>query len=158
MAGIRTLTMIKFTNTLEKDFTCTPSKYPQKTFKDKSCKWCDAMFKPQGPSHHYCSDQCRKQVYSDKHYKRSYGVSREWVLTKIKEQNGVCAICKSYGFKMRDDHVTGMNLDHDHKTGKARGLLCHNCNRGLGLFQDSEELLESARRYLNDSRRDEKVI
>jgi hypothetical protein len=58
---------------------------------------------------------------------------------------------------MRDDHVTGMNLDHDHKTGIARGLLCHNCNRGLGLFKDSEELLEAARVYLHESRRDEEA-
>lgn len=148
---------IKFTNTLSESFTAEPNKYPQRAFKDKPCKWCGNLFKPLGPSHHYCTDSCRKQVYSDKHYRRNYGVSREWVLQKLQEQNGVCAICKTVGFKMRDDHVTGMNLDHDHKTGIARGLLCHNCNRGLGLFKDSEELLESARVYLHESRRNEEA-
>lgn len=148
---------IKFTNTLGEGFTAEPSKYPQRVFKDKPCKWCGDTFKPLGPSHHYCTDSCRKQVYSDKHYKRNYGVSREWVLQKLQEQNGVCAICKTIGFKMRDDHVTGMNLDHDHKTGKARGLLCHNCNRGLGLFKDREEFLEAARIYLYEARRNEEV-
>lgn len=157
MDGIKTRMGIKFSNNLEEDFTASPSKYPQRYFKSKECRWCSNMFQPLGPSHHYCSNTCRRQVYSDKHYRRNYGVSRSWVLQKLEEQGGTCAICKTFGFKMREDHVTGMNLDHDHKTGKPRGLLCHNCNRGLGLFRDSEELLESARKYLNDSRRNEEA-
>lgn len=144
----------KFTNTLEKDFTATPEKYPNKRFKPKDCKWCGQVFTPLGPSHHYCSDDCRKIVYSDKHYKRTYGVSVRWVQQQLIEQDYKCAICKTIGFKMREDHVSGMNLDHCHETGLARGLLCHNCNRGLGLFQDSPDFLREAANYLekhNDS-------
>jgi len=135
--------------------TATPSKYPQKNFKVKACRWCDTEFAPQGPSHHYCSVPCRKEVYSDKHYKRVYGVGVRWVQKKLHEQGWKCAICKEVGFKMREDHVSGLNLDHDHVTGKPRALLCHNCNRGLGLFKDNPVFLRWAADYLeshNDTR------
>jgi len=140
----------KFSNTLQVDFTSTPSKYPQGWFKDKECKWCGDMFSPAGPSHFYCTDECRKYVYADKHYKRRYGIGVVWVLKKLEEQDYKCAICRDVGFKMRDDHVSGMNLDHCHETGNPRALLCHNCNRGLGLFQDNPEYLRDAAKYLED--------
>jgi hypothetical protein len=128
--------------------TASPEKYPQRCFKEKACRWCGSVFDPQGPSHHYCSEACRKEVNSDKHYKRRYGVGVRWVQEKLHEQNWKCAICRTVGFKMREDHVSGLNLDHDHVTGKARALLCHNCNRGLGLFQDNPDFLRAAANYL----------
>ena len=140
--------MIKNHNGMEENFTSSPSAYPQKNFKVKPCRWCGDKFSPLGPSHHYCKDACRKEVYADKHYKRVYGVGLSWVKQKLVEQDHKCAICKTVGFKMREDHTTGMNLDHDHSTGKPRGLLCHNCNRGLGLFQDDPVLLKEAARYV----------
>lgn len=139
--------------------TADPKTYPQGWFKDKSCGWCGKNFSPLGPSHLYCSELCRKQVNSDKHYKRRYGVGLRWVQEKLEEQNWLCAICNVVPFKMRDDHVSGLNLDHCHDTGKPRALLCHNCNRGLGLFQDDPAILRAAALYVeyhNDLGRDEK--
>lgn len=140
--------MIRIQNQLQKEFTAHPSKYPQKNFKPKDCRWCGVEFTPLGPSHHYCSDKCRKFVYADKHYKRTYGVGVLWVLKKLEEQDFKCAICNTTGFKMRDTHISGMNLDHCHVAGAPRALLCHNCNRGLGLFQDDPEVLKKAVAYL----------
>lgn len=59
------------------------------------------------------------------------------------EQNGVCAICGK-------ECASGKRLaiDHNHTTGRVRGLLCSNCNTSLGGFMDSEELLMSAVSYL----------
>ena len=128
--------------------TADPSKYPQKSFKDKACRWCSTVFSPSGPSHYYCSNDCRREVTSDKHYKRRYGVGVRWVQQKLQEQNWVCAICKTVSFKMREDHVSGLNLDHCHTSGKPRALLCHNCNRGLGLFQDNPIFLRAAANYV----------
>lgn len=141
--------MIKDQNGSQADMTANPSKYPQKRFKEKSCKWCDRQFSPQGPSHHYCCDDCKSHAHSDKYYKRNYGLSLLDFFAIMEKQDWKCAICKNFGFKMRDNHISGLNCDHDHKTGKVRGLLCHNCNRGLGLFQDSPEYLSSAIEYLN---------
>jgi hypothetical protein len=145
--------VIKNPNPMEKAFSANPNKYPQKNFKEKACRWCKTSFLPIGPSHHYCKDDCRREVYADKHYKRTYGVDLKWVKEKLQEQDYKCAICNTVGFKMREDHTTGMNLDHDHVTGKPRGLLCHNCNRGLGLFQDNPELLRRAASYVESNAR-----
>lgn len=131
-----------------KPFTATPKSYPQGWFKDKPCGWCGTTFSPQGPSHLYCSEQCRKEVNFDKHYRRKYKVGLRWVQEKLDEQDWLCAICRKTAFKMREDHVSGLNLDHCHETGKARALLCHNCNRGLGLFQDCPDTLRAAANYL----------
>lgn len=62
------------------------------------------------------------------------------------EQTGLCAICK------RDETICGtLNVDHDHSTGKVRGLLCTTCNRGLGEFRDRITDLESAISYLRNN-------
>jgi hypothetical protein len=64
-------------------------------------------------------------------------------------QNGKCAICGvKEGHRSRYGRACQLALDHDHRTGKARGLLCNSCNRGLGRFKDSIEVLEAAVRYL----------
>lgn len=139
-------------NPMQAEFTANPSKYPQKNFRPKNCRWCGSTFNPVGPSHMYCSDECRKEVNSNKHYQRTYGVGVAWVKERLDEQGWKCAICKTSGFKMREDHVSGMNLDHCHKTGKARALLCHNCNRGLGLMQDDPEILREAANYVERHR------
>jgi hypothetical protein len=79
---------------------------------------------------------------------RSYGISLNKYETLYIEQNGVCAIChhpepvKSRLF---------LAVDHNHRNGIVRGLLCSNCNMALGLFKDSTEFLYSAIRYLKKS-------
>jgi len=76
--------------------------------------------------------------------KRRYGISVEQYSSILIEQGGGCAICHA------STNVLGRALyvDHDHKTGKVRGLLCHKCNTGLGSFRDSPALTRSATLYL----------
>lgn len=59
-------------------------------------------------------------------------------------QGGVCAICKS----PENGRYAHLSVDHDHDTGKIRGLLCNNCNRGIGLLKDDPKILEQAKKYL----------
>jgi hypothetical protein len=61
------------------------------------------------------------------------------------KQGGVCAICKKLEVTR---HTKRLVVDHDHTTGKVRGLLCHRCNCGLGYFKDSQKHLEDALAYL----------
>ena len=75
--------------------------------------------------------------------KYTFGISLEQYNEMLKKQGSVCAICK-------EKCKSGKNLavDHCHTTGKIRGLLCSNCNRGLGLFTDDKIKLSNAIIYL----------
>lgn len=76
-------------------------------------------------------------------YLRLYGITlSEAEEIKVK-QNGKCAVCFVDLIGGTQTHV-----DHNHDTGKVRGILCTNCNRGLGHFQDSKKHLASAIEYL----------
>ena len=80
--------------------------------------------------------------------KRRYLI-REWGMTEgdyeamLQQQGGCCLICGSLPKK-----GSRLHIDHNHQTGYIRGLLCYNCNDGLGRFRDSPELLHKAIAYL----------
>lgn len=117
-------------------------------FKEKNCRHCGSSFQPQAPSHLYCSNQCAALGIAENRYQKEYGISVKDVENMLKEQDYLCAICNTEGFAMSDKVYNTLNVDHDHKTGKVRGMLCHNCNRALGLLQDSTEILQKAINYL----------
>ena len=78
-------------------------------------------------------------------FMREYGISLETRNRLVTNQAGNCAIC--------GDRVgEALHIDHCHKTGKVRGMLCFKCNNGLGSFNDSIDLLASAASYLINSR------
>jgi hypothetical protein len=132
----------------QKNMTAKPSKYPQGNFKTKDCRWCCEEFEPQAPSHLYCSDLCKDKSRTDQYYMKNYGVGLHELEMMLEEQDHLCAICHREGFKMHDSVFMNLNLDHNHKTKEVRGLLCHNCNRALGLFQDDTTVLTRAISYL----------
>lgn len=84
--------------------------------------------------------------------KAEFGITIEQYNAMLERQGGVCAICgepmKKIGEKGKRNH--SMYVDHDHKTGKVRGLLCNQCNFGLGQFRDDPILLAKAIEYLNN--------
>jgi hypothetical protein len=71
-----------------------------------------------------------------------FGVSAEWYAGKMAQNNGLCEICN------KTDGAKALAVDHDHGTGAVRGLLCTNCNTGIGSLDDSIEMLEKAISYL----------
>jgi hypothetical protein len=74
------------------------------------------------------------------HRLKLYGISQQNYDLMFAAQEGKCAICKR--------GTRRLGVDHCHKTGKVRGLLCVACNNALGLLQESEELLQVSIQYL----------
>ena len=96
---------------------------------------------------------CHREATRDSRY-RKLGVSRDEYLAVLHGQMGACAICGSHersvdSTKPGSAKTRGLHLDHDHKTGKRRGILCWNCNQTLGRVKDSTELLQSMIAYIN---------
>lgn len=74
--------------------------------------------------------------------KRKYGVSREWFDSTLEAQDNRCAICK----KLNSSTKRRLVVDHCHKSGKVRGILCYGCNR-LMVLLDNPDLLAKAQDY-----------
>lgn len=82
--------------------------------------------------------------------KRKYGISLDEYEELFNSQYGICAICnrKETVNSNKGATVKKLAVDHCHKTGKIRGLLCHFCNTAIGAFQDDTDLLEKAISYI----------
>lgn len=79
------------------------------------------------------------------HLQRTFGISLEQFDALLAKQMGHCAICHS----TEPGGLHGQwEVDHDHKTGKVRGLLCRGCNVGLAMFRDDATIMRAAARYL----------
>lgn len=77
------------------------------------------------------------------HRARRYGLAVGQYEQMLTEQGSVCLICRRPCPRGGE-----LSVDHDHATGRVRGLLCQNCNSGLGMFQDDPALLGAAIDYL----------
>ena len=80
--------------------------------------------------------------------KRNFGLTLEQYEAMVRAQDGRCAICGTGEPGGRGARTGSFAVDHDHGTGRIRGLLCNGCNTGLGLFKDSPSVLRSAIDYL----------
>jgi len=77
--------------------------------------------------------------------KSEFGINIDIYNKMLEAQGGECAIC---GSRVADKAGRMLHVDHCHKTGKVRGLLCTNCNTGLGKFKDDSILMLKAISYL----------
>lgn len=80
--------------------------------------------------------------------KQAYGIGIEEYEAILKSQGGVCAGCKRNVTWKRCGKTMPMNIDHCHKTGQIRGILCLHCNRGLGCAEDNIQILKNWINYL----------
>lgn len=87
-----------------------------------------------------------KDIQDNYHLKSRYGINRNEVNAWYMIQKGKCMICETEidsSNKNKKPHI-----DHCHSTNTVRGLLCHNCNTGLGHFKDNINFLKQAIKYL----------
>jgi hypothetical protein len=84
--------------------------------------------------------------------KKAYGISLQDYNELLTKQNGKCSICgvNNNGYYRKKPRAFA--VDHCHTTSKIRGLLCSDCNTGIGLLKDNIDLLNNAIKYLNKSR------
>jgi len=81
-----------------------------------------------------------KKVARNNSLKRKYGITHDAYNMLYERQEGKCAIC--------GNPENLLHVDHNHTTGKVRGLLCNNCNGGIGFLNDDIKILEQAIKYL----------
>lgn len=88
---------------------------------------------------------------------KSYSISHNEYNRMLALQHGECAIC---GIKESDliGRKKYLCVDHNHDTGVIRGLICDKCNRGIGLLQDSIDLLEKSILYLKKYQHSPKAV
>lgn len=80
-------------------------------------------------------------------FKRTYGIDITQYNQIFLNQEGCCAGCKTHQYELKRKLV----VDHNHETGVIRGLLCNNCNRGLGLLKDNSNVLLNLSNYITKS-------
>jgi hypothetical protein len=128
---------------------CRPWLKPPKPKKEKAlrlterwrpCLQCGQEFFSRRPIQ-ICSDECRRQRGKEYQLKKCYGITVDRLEQMLELQQGRCLICKA---------KKKLVVDHCHNHGHVRGLLCSNCNSGLGYFADSIENFENAILYLHE--------
>lgn len=107
------------------------------------------------PTSHRASSKRWREANTERHAdnnaRRNYGIDHGTYAKMLADQDGQCAICKT---DTPGGKATRFHIDHCHDTEKVRGLLCNNCNIGLGHFKHDKDFLLSAVDYLAVSRTD----
>ena len=122
------------------------------------CRKCNEL----KPSHAFadqrliCRDCINKSVDFNRkranNLKVKYGLTKQQYDNLLCAQEGVCAACgqEETQFDIRVNAFKKLAVDHDHSTGKVRGLLCHNCNTALGLMQEDPTRIRMLKEYIEN--------
>lgn len=113
--------------------------------KDGRQAWCRECF----AAHRRLEKMRDTDKYRAIHLLSNFGITPDEYNAMYQAQDGVCAICQQ---PETTAGKTFLAVDHDHKTGVIRGLLCGNCNKGLGYLRDDSALLARAINYLDRPR------
>ncbi len=112
--------------------------------RDRAVEANRAWAKKNWATHYEKNKQKYKDTARSNRLRISFSMSVDDYEAMYKAQKGACGLCEK-------QHMGGRRLavDHDHKTGKIRALLCGNCNRGIGYLGDDAALLRKAADYLD---------
>jgi hypothetical protein len=100
----------------------------------------------------YTDTEVSKRKKISARFESKYGINLIQYEKLFEEHKGLCAICNKPSQRVnKNGELKRLAVDHDHKTGKVRGLLCFDCNTGLGKFGDDVEMLSKALSYLKNT-------
>jgi hypothetical protein len=118
--------------------------YRQATTSDGRGSWCKDCNKANVAEWVKANPDKAAEAFRRGKMRYKYGITHQEYSDMLAAQGGVCKICR------RDPSTTNrrLHLDHDHDTGQVRGIVCHQCNIGIGMFQNSPERLRAAADYL----------
>lgn len=139
--------------------TCTKCKtkkpytsfYPAKQNRDGKHSWCRDCCRTAAIKNHRknVEDPGYRKVERVRRLFHKFRITQEEYDAILKAQKGKCAICKRPPHDYRKGVLLPLSVDHDHKTGKVRGLLCKRCNTAIGLLDDNLTLVKRAVVYLS---------
>lgn len=92
--------------------------------------------------------QKNPHLWRDRNFRQLFGITLAQYHQMLEAQGGACATCKNSETRTRGGKVTWLAVDHCHKNGHVRGLLCSACNQAIGLMKDSPTVLRAAADYL----------
>lgn len=129
---------------------------------EKECECCGKLFEVvsgRGANNRVTCYECTsgeyKKTWRNKHLKRNYGLTLFNLKQMFEKQEGKCSICESdmkfeNGNYNKGDKRNGREVcvDHDHSTGRVRGLLCFHCNTAIGHLFDNPKAVENIKNYL----------
>lgn len=131
--------------------------------RSKKCSICKSLKKinqfhkdktKNGGRDHRCKD-CRKLErnnhnikFRNSNLKFRYNITLDDYNILFKKQKGLCKICRKSESLKYKNNITNLSVDHCHKTGKVRGLLCRKCNKAIGLFKENISYLQRVIKYL----------
>ena len=113
-----------------------------KQFKNGIKPWCKQCYKEYSTKYMRKVRKTSGSRYD--HYQRKYGISYDQVKVMLEERNYKCDICNQES----DHRYDKLCVDHNHKTGKVRGMLCFSCNTLIGNGKDDPSILDNAAKYL----------
>ena len=111
------------------------------------CEVCDAAYTATRTTERTCRMKCEQRRQQ---LKNKYGLTQKAYLAMLDAQGNVCALCGGDFPIMAGERRTA--IDHDHETGRVRGILCYNCNTGLGKLGDQPAALERTHAYFLSTR------
>ncbi len=130
--------------------------HKDKKSKDGHCFYCKECNKSKTRSYYASLDKTAEKArgksraedgeYRNYQYMKKYGITLADYNELLEAQGGKCAICGITREECNDKRA--LPVDHDHETGQVRGILCHSCNRAIGLLKDSPKNLRQAADYL----------
>lgn len=108
----------------------------------RRCRACESSWEKQHKAAKFKADPL---LHRRKALERSYGMTLEAFDALVTAQGGGCAVC---GATKSSNRIWRLQVDHDHVTGKLRGILCNRCNTALGMVNDDCSLLEKLIAYV----------